>query len=121
MAFALDNRLCSKDGGGTADGASRGCHEGGVAVELKHAAEPQAEEDGARNDDGVDNDGRHADGCHDSGRRNDNAKGLPKRCCCAHLRKADERRGKLRTFGRWADIAHVIHDGRTLRHDAECF
>ena len=64
MAFALDNRLCSKDGGGTADGASRGCHEGGVAVELKHAAEPQAEEDGARNDDSVDNDGRHADGCH---------------------------------------------------------
>lgn len=62
----------------------------------------------------------HADGCHDSGRRNDNAKGLPKRCCCAHLRKADERRGKLRTFGRWADIAHVINDGRALRHAPAC-
>ena len=62
----------------------------------------------------------HADGCHDSGRRNDNAKGLLKRCCCAHLRKADERRGKLRTFGRWADIAHVINDGRALRHAPAC-
>ena len=62
----------------------------------------------------------HADGCHDSGRRNDYAKGLPKRCCCAHLRKVDERRGKLRTFGRWADIAHVINDGRALRHAPAC-
>lgn len=62
----------------------------------------------------------HADGCHDSGRRNDNAKGLPKRCCCAHLRKADERRGKLRTFGRWADIVHVLNDGRALRHAPAC-
>lgn len=63
---------------------------------------------------------RGGDGCHDSRRRNDNAKGLLKRCCCAHLRKADERRGKLRTFGRWADIAHVINDRRALRHAPTC-